>query len=139
MLMLCNTYGASDSGVAWVADTFYADAVNSPSNASARCNIQTSGEITNHGGADTGNWKLPSSAGAGNGYQVRFTQISGDPLVGSSLNTWLNLSSTRSIGIDRNSIGSASATCRVEIRNKNTTLIRITQDIDFIVEVFAEL
>lgn len=68
-----------------------------------------------------GNWFTPTTTGIGNNYWVRFTRTSfSNNAYGSSspTTTWLQLSTTRSVGVSAgalNHVGNATATYLVEI------------------------
>lgn len=84
-------------------------------------------------------WGTPSGGTDGDDYEVRFTKNSGTTPSGSSLNTWLALSATRSVTLSRSSIGSSTCNLTVEIRDvatqtvqdSGTYTITATQDPDF--------
>lgn len=78
---------------------------------------------TSSGSTDAGDWIAPKAAAPGS-YEVLLHQDSGDALDGGSaaLDTWLALSSTRTITMTQTGAGVKSASFTVSIRLGSTTL-----------------
>src|SRR6478735_5261539 len=70
--------------------------------------VNTDGTMsgTNYTG---GNWIAPTGIGAGTGYYVRFRSTAGGNKSGSALNTWLPLTSTRTVNISNTNVAQISS------------------------------
>ena len=80
------------------------------------------------------NWVNPTSA-AGANYEVRVTKNSGTNPSGSSLATWLALSSSRSWTIGQSGLGNTSCNLTVEIRDASTLVMLDSATVEMIAEV----
>lgn len=80
------------------------------------------------------NWVNPTSA-AGADYEVRVTKNSGTNPSGSSLATWLALSSSRSWTIGQFGLGNTSCNLTVEIRDASTLVMLDSATVEMIAEV----
>jgi hypothetical protein len=90
--------------------------------ASCRAALGTDGTLQEKRGAGSytvkGNWYAPITYGVGSSYWVRFTktaETNSPSISGSSLDTWLALSSFRELIVTRSSAGSCDATFTFEI------------------------
>lgn len=75
--------------------------VTTPALATTNINVNTDGTLTgtDNAGTDFSHaWFQPTGGSPGSSYWVRFTQVSGTAPDSGTLNTWLALSSNRSIG-----------------------------------------
>jgi hypothetical protein len=91
------------------------DTVASPGTANATMTFNSDGTYTRTGGA-SGNWATPGSVGIGAGYDIRWTVVTGTLSTGTT-GTWQVLSSNRTYGRNRLTIGLATATGTIEIRD----------------------
>lgn len=85
----------------------------SPYIMSASVTLNDNGVITTTGGSPiTSAWYAPTTAGIGNSHWVKFTLLSGNTPSGAALNTWLPLSTARTLSLS----GSANSECQVTAR-----------------------
>ena len=108
------------AGQSFFIDGFVSSFDPTNSGASARFRFlsggTTSATASPNSGSDTPDWAIPAFAGVGNDYDIRATLSSGSTPSSGTLNTWLNLSTTRSWG---NSVGSNTSrftTLLIELR-----------------------
>jgi hypothetical protein len=98
----------------------------SPTNALAQFGLENDGDIVATGGTNTvtdiGDWLTPKAFFSQ--FECRLTQNSGTALGGSALSTWLNLGTTRTWTLARNTDGTntAGATLEVGYAGLNTAI-----------------
>ncbi len=94
----------------------------------ASITYESGGDLTFGGVAadpviDEKEWYTRKSLGVGVGFEIRATQVSGQPAQGSPLGEWLPLSTTRFWSYS-NSIGIQSSVIDVEIRTASTAVVQ---------------
>lgn len=111
VVMLSATYTVTDSTV-------------SPTNASARFQLTSGGDINsirvNGGTTDLGDWISPKAAAGGN-YECMSSVTSGSLTTDPSAGSWIALSASRTWGRDQTSNGTSQAIFTLSIRRVGTT------------------
>lgn len=96
-----------------------------PNFASAGITYETNGNIqastSDAGSYDAGDWGTPNTTGAGNGYYIRASNLSGNAPSGPAFNQWHPLSSARAWNYSTQ--GSLSCTFTVEISADQSTIL----------------
>lgn len=109
--------------VALSATYSVSDGTASPTNASARFRLASSGDIyrilVNGGTTDIGDWIAPKSAAGGN-YECMATVVSGSLSTGTA-GSWLALSSDQEWGRNQTTLGTSVCVITVDIRRVGTT------------------
>jgi FlaG/FlaF family flagellin (archaellin) len=108
---LPNALGVGDFGLG----------VNAEVTASINSNKSYSISGVNAGVVAAGTWLIPASADAGD-YEIEFHQNSGDAVTG-TLDSWLALSSNRSISLTRTVAGTSTAEIRIRIRRASDSVV----------------
>lgn len=112
-----NLIFATTSDIFPSSDINYEDFNPSGSGATASITFNTNGEIVIAGGTSapaSDDWKLPTMAGIGSGYEVMFTAVSGTWT--GTLNTWQSLLSARSVSSSRTPNGVSSPRLTAAVR-----------------------
>src|SRR5690606_15647130 len=79
------------------------------------------------GGLDGETWVTPANPSVAAGYEIRFSNATGDTseLIGSDFNTWLPLTSDRMVGVNIPiGFGTNTVSFTVQIRDRFTQLVR---------------
>lgn len=121
---LAMVFGGSSGATVTVPNASVNAVANFPASANASITYNDDGTYSQNGVA-AGLWRDPSSAGAGAGYEIRWTPVSGTLTTGAT-STWQSLSTPRTYGRLRTSIGLATASGTVEIRDAGTAVVEST-------------
>lgn len=104
-------------GVTLPATLNVLDAVISPASALAEIRFIEDGTIENQNSTVIGNWFTPTTAGVGNLYEIRWTNVSGVPDSSIPLDgTWGGISPSAAFNEGQVGIGASQAVGTVEIR-----------------------
>lgn len=92
--------------------------------ASVSVQLQSDGDLVHTEGASstTGAWVVPKSAAPGS-YQVKFEKVSGDDVTGVALDTWLALTSTRTMTLSQSGAGSKDSVVKVSLGLNSTEIV----------------
>lgn len=92
--------------------------------ATAGFNFYSNGTYDEFQGGAGPDWITPSGSGVGSDYEIRCTKNSGTDPSGSSLNSWLALSSTRQWYLQRTSFGTTTCNLTIQIRDSLTQTVQ---------------
>lgn len=86
--------------------------------------LQSDGDLVHSEGGDssTGAWVVPKSAAPGS-YQVKFEKVSGDDITGVTMDTWLDLTTTRTATLSQSGVGSKDSVIKVSLGLNSTAIV----------------